>query len=166
MSSQLRVDKILPVDGAPTGGGGGIVQVVMTSSINSGSQFSTGSGTFVDVTGYNCTITPKFSTSKILITSNPIMLLNNGSGNAQKVALKLLRGSTSIFERNDFASHQIDGASSVYADYLGMSLYHQYLDSPATTSAVTYKIQIRQHAGGGTTYVQAESSMCLMEVSA
>ena len=47
-----------------------------------------------------------------------------------------------------------------------MALYHQYLDSPATTSAVTYKIQIRQHAGGGTTYVQAESSMCLMEVSA
>ena len=28
MSSQLRVDKILPVDGAPTGGGGGIIQVV------------------------------------------------------------------------------------------------------------------------------------------
>ena len=166
MSSKLRVNSILPVDGAPTGGGGGIVQMVMTSSINSGSQFSTGSGTFVDVTGYNCTITPKFSTSKILITSNPIMLLNNGSGRTQKVALNLLRGSTSIFERNDFASHQIDGASAVYADYLGMALYHQYLDSPATTSAVTYKIQIRQHAGGGTTYVQAESSMCLMEISA
>ena len=164
MSSQLRVDKILPVDGAPTGGGGGIVQMVMTSSINSGSQFSTGSGTFVDVTGYNCTITPKFNTSKILITSNPIMLLNNGSGSSQKVAFKLLRGSTDIFERNDFATYQIGGGGQ--ADYLGMSLYNQYLDSPATTSAVTYKIQIRQHAGGGTTYVQAESSMCLMEVSA
>ena len=166
MASQLRVDKILPVDGAPTSGGGGIVQMVMTSSINSGSQFSTGSGSFVDVTGYNCTITPKFSTSKILITSNPIMLLNNGSGNSQRVALKLLRGSTSIFEQDDFASHQVDGASAVYIDYLGMALYHQHLDSPGTTSAVTYKIQIRQHAGGGTTYVQANSSMCLMEVSA
>tara|TARA_R100000657_G_C4558348_1_gene28357 strand:+ start:17 stop:517 length:501 start_codon:yes stop_codon:yes gene_type:complete len=166
MASQLRVDKILPVDGAPTSGGGGIVQMVMTSSINSGSQFSTGSGSFVDVTGYNCTITPKFSTSKILITSNPIMLLNNGSGNSQRVALKLLRGSTSIFEQEDFASHQVDGASAVYIDYLGMALYHQHLDSPGTTSAVTYKIQIRQHAGGGTTYVQANSSMCLMEVSA
>ena len=166
MASQLRVDKILPVDGAPTSGGGGIVQMVMTSSINSGSQFSTGSGSFVDVTGYNCTITPKFSTSKILITSNPIMLLNNSSGNSQRVALKLLRGSTSIFEQNDFATHQVDGASAVYIDYLGMALYHQHLDSPGTTSAVTYKIQIRQHAGGGTTYVQANSSMCLMEVSA
>ena len=30
MASQLRVDKILPVDGAPTGGGGGIIQVVQT----------------------------------------------------------------------------------------------------------------------------------------
>ena len=164
MASQLRVDKIVPVDGAPTGGGGGIVQMVMTSSINSRSQFSTGSGTFVDVTGYNCTITPKFSTSKILITSNPIILLNNGSGGSQKVALKLLRGSTSLFERNDFATYQIGGGGQ--ADYLGMALYHQHLDSPGTTSAVTYKIQIRQHAGGGTTYVQAESSMCLMEVSA
>ena len=163
MSSQLRVDKILPVDGAPTSGGGGIVQMVRTSSINSGSQFSTGSGTFVDVTGYNCTITPKFNTSKILITSNPMFLLNNGSGASQKVALKLLRGSTGIFERNDFATYQVGTGQ---ADYLGMALYHQYLDSPATTSAVTYKIQIRQHAGGGTTYVQAESSMCLMEVSA
>ena len=163
MASKLRVDSILPVDGAPTNGGGGIIQMVMTSSINSGSQFSTGSGTFVDVTGYNCTITPKFSTSKILITSNPIMLLNNGSGNAQKVALKLLRGSTSIFEQEDFATYQV---GSGQADYLGMALYHQHLDSPATTSPVTYKIQIRQHAGGGTTYVQAESSMCLMEVSA
>ena len=31
MSSQLRVDKILPVDGAPTGGGGGIIQVVQAT---------------------------------------------------------------------------------------------------------------------------------------
>ena len=31
MTSQLRVDKILPVDGAPTSGGGGIIQVVHAS---------------------------------------------------------------------------------------------------------------------------------------
>jgi len=30
MASKLRVDSILPVDGAPTGGGGGIIQVVQT----------------------------------------------------------------------------------------------------------------------------------------
>ena len=30
MTSELRVDKIVPVDGVPTGGGGGIIQVVQT----------------------------------------------------------------------------------------------------------------------------------------
>ena len=40
MSSQLRVDKILPVDGAPTGGGGGIIQVVQTIKKD---QFTTAS---------------------------------------------------------------------------------------------------------------------------
>ena len=43
MSSQLRVDKILPVDGAPTGGGGGIIQVVTSSTQTGQSQaFSAG----------------------------------------------------------------------------------------------------------------------------
>ena len=164
MASQLRVDKILPVDGAPTDGGGGIVQVVYAednTAASLGNFTNTGADSPVNI--MSASITPKFSTSKILITSNPIMLLNNAGGGTQKVALKLLRGSTSIFEQEDFATYQV---GSGQADYLGMALYHQHLDSPGTTSAVTYKIQIRQHAGGGTTYVQAESSMCLMEVSA
>ena len=68
MSSQLRVDKILPVDGTPTGGGGGIIQVVSTAKtdIFSTTNGVTGSG-FAPVTGLAATITPKFSTSKILV---------------------------------------------------------------------------------------------------
>ena len=65
MSSQLRVDKILPVDGAPTGGGGGIVQVTHTTF--TGTDEATG-GINTALTDfestYNCVITPKFSTSK------------------------------------------------------------------------------------------------------
>ena len=38
MASQLRVDKILPVDGAPTGGGGGIIQVVHSTATGENSQ--------------------------------------------------------------------------------------------------------------------------------
>ena len=162
MASKLRVNQIEPVDGIPTGGGGGIVQVKLTTSINSGSQFSTGSGTYVDVTGYSCTISPTSTTSKILVTLNPIFLLNNGSGTSQKVALKLLRDSTSLLDQNDFCSHQVGNAE---ADYLGVAGYFQYLDSPSSTSALTYKVQIKQHAGGGTTYVQATSSIMLQEIS-
>ena len=162
MASKLRVNQIEPVNGIPTGGGGGIIQVKMTQTINSGSQYSTGSGTYVDVTGYNCSITPTSTTSKILVTLNPIFLLNNGSGTSQKVALKLLRDSTSLLDQNDFCTHQVGNAE---ADYLGVAGYFQYLDSPSSTSTLTYKVQIKQHAGGGTTYVQASSSIMLQEVS-
>ena len=162
MASKLRVNQIEPVDGIPTGGGGGVIQVKMTQTINSGSQFSTGSGTYVDVTGYNCSITPTSSTSKLLVTINPIFLLNNGSGTSQRVALKLLRDSTSLLDQNDFCSHQVGNAE---ADYLGVAGYFQYLDSPSSTSALTYKVQIKQHAGGGTTYVQQSSNIMLQEVS-
>ena len=162
MASKLRVNQIEPVDGIPTGGGGGIVQVKLTTSINSGSQFSTGSGTYVDITGMNCSITPTASTSKILVTLNPIVLMNNGSGSTQRCAVKLLRDSTSLLDQNDFFSYQVGNGE---ADYNGIPGYFQYLDSPSTTSSITYKVQIKQHAGGGTTYVQASSSIMLQEVS-
>ena len=162
MASKLRVNQIEPVDGIPTGGGGGIVQVKLTTSINSGSQFSTGSGTYVDITGMNCSITPTASTSKILVTLNPIILINNASGGTQRCAVKLLRDSTSLLDQNDFFSYQVGNGE---ADYNGIPGYFQYLDSPSTTSSITYKVQIKQHAGGGTTYVQASSSIMLQEVS-
>jgi hypothetical protein len=63
MASQLRVDKILPVDGAPSGGGGGIIQIVSATS----SSMATSTSTTFTTTGLEATITPKFATSKILI---------------------------------------------------------------------------------------------------
>ena len=67
MASKLRVDSILPVDGAPTGGGGGIIQVKSATITNT---FDNDQETFADVTGVTVTITPKFSTSKMLIMYN------------------------------------------------------------------------------------------------
>ena len=67
MTSQLRVDKILPVDGAPTNGGGGIIQVQSTTKTDTSSFASDTTDTFVDLSGLSVSITPKFSTSKILI---------------------------------------------------------------------------------------------------
>ena len=139
MASKLRVDSILPVDGAPTSGGGGIVQVIQTIKKD---QFETsqsvGSG-YADITGLSATITPKFSTSKIMVEAH-IYNSNNNSVNFFRV----LRGSTFI--------EQPSGTSSGGANYNahGFSYFdHQYqdtcvikiLDSPATTSATTYKIQ-------------------------
>ena len=139
MASKLRVDSILPVDGAPTSGGGGIVQVIQTIKKD---QFETsqsvGSG-YADITGLSATITPKFSTSKIMVEAH----IYNSNNNAVNF-FRVLRGSTFI--------EQPSGTSSGGANYNahGFSHFdHQYqdtcvikiLDSPATTSATTYKIQ-------------------------
>ena len=139
MASKLRVDSILPVDGAPTNGGGGIIQVIQTIKKD---QFETsttvGSG-YADITGLSATITPKFSTSKIMVEAN----IYNSNNNAVNF-FRVLRGSTFI--------EQPSGTSSGGANYNahGFSYFdHQFqdtcvikiLDSPATTSATTYKIQ-------------------------
>ena len=139
MASKLRVDSILPVDGAPTSGGGGIVQVIQTIKKD---QFETsqsvGSG-YADITGLSATITPKFSTSKIMVEAH----IYNSNNNAVNF-FRVLRGSTFI--------EQPSGTSSSGANWNahGVSYFdHQFqdtcvikiLDSPATTSATTYKIQ-------------------------
>ena len=139
MASKLRVDSILPVDGAPTNGGGGIIQVIQTIKKD---QFETsttvGSG-YADITGLSVTITPKFNTSKIMVEAN----IYNSNNNAVNF-FRVLRGSTFI--------EQPSGTSSSGANWNahGFSYFdHQFqdtcvikiLDSPATTSATTYKIQ-------------------------
>ena len=77
MSSELRVDRILPVDGAPADSGsnplymgaGGVVQTVYAQTRT---QQSTTSSSWVDVTNLFVDITPKFSTSKMLITFHTV----------------------------------------------------------------------------------------------
>ena len=63
MSSELRVDKIVPTAGVPTGGGGGIIQILQGSTNN---RVETSSQSFV-ATNLSATITPKFNTSKIFV---------------------------------------------------------------------------------------------------
>ena len=71
MASELRVDKIVPVDGVPTGGGGGIVQVVFAQTNTEASQTNAATTqTTLFWTNLQATITPKFSTSKILVMAN------------------------------------------------------------------------------------------------
>ena len=66
MASQLRVDKILPVDCAPTNGGGGIIQVKSTTKTDAFNMPSNDTS-FHTVTGLSVTITPTRSDSKILV---------------------------------------------------------------------------------------------------
>ena len=124
MSSELRVDKIVPVDGVPTGGGGGIIQVV--SNMQALGQINSPNNTNEFDTGLNCTITPKFNTSKILIMTCQHCITRSLSNFYHF----LNRGTTHIFMLEPF----VDTSS-----WTAYNASITFLDSPATTSAVTYK---------------------------
>ena len=180
MSSELRVDKIIPTNGAPTGGGGGIIQVV---SAYKGDSFSTSSTSFVDITGLSATITPKFSTSKILVCVDIGVLSASG---ANGVYLVLLRGSTAIanttigsgnlHNRSGFTSGGGgEGNSGSDGERKMTTGGISFLDTPNTTSATTYKVQLSSSNSSYTAYFNrwgentdnaSVSTITLMEVSA
>ena len=139
MSSQLRVDKILPVDGAPTGGGGGIIQVVESYW---SANFTTSSTSYTDLTSASISITPKFTTSKILIKGsiNADFVANDSDLNVVYTQLIRVSDSTEVDEKKFYVGH---GASSNGWQYMPLPLNYLAFDSPNTTSAVTYKIQVK-----------------------
>ena len=142
MASKLRVDSILPVDGAPTNGGGGIIQVKQTVKTDT---FSTLSETFTDVTGLSVSITPKFSTSKIMVSYSGC----GGSGTNRVGHIRLARviggtTTTDIFIGDQSGASQAQASSSFVQSntYFVSSFSGTFIDSPSTTSAVTYKLQL------------------------
>ena len=173
MASQLRVDKIVPVDGAPTGGGGGIVQIVQATL---DTQTSTTSTSYAD-TGLSVSITPKFSTSKILIRYNINVSINSDSNIA---FFQIVRGSTAVGNGTQGSSrtkcHTALRGQHSDTNPHGVTS-GEFLDSPSTTSATTYKIQY--HVDGNTCFINKAtgdsdsaahpsrlSTLTLMEVSA
>ena len=139
MASQLRVDKIVPVDGVPTGGGGGIIQVKSTTKTDTFNMPSNDTS-FHTVTGLSVTITPKFSTSKILV-----MYDMNWSAISGHCSCRLMRDTTPIkvgdaSGNKSQVTGQIHYTSSNQYDLENVSGTH--MDSPSTTSAVTYSMQV------------------------
>ena len=91
MASELRVDKIIPTTGAPTNGGGGIIQVVQAVKTDAEELSSTTTEQLI--TGMQATITPKFATSKVLV--QVVLHAAVGGSFAYHYAV-LKRGSTAI----------------------------------------------------------------------
>tara|TARA_Y100000592_G_scaffold100428_1_gene180485 strand:+ start:2298 stop:2846 length:549 start_codon:yes stop_codon:yes gene_type:complete len=141
MASELRVDKIVPVDGVPTGGGGGIVQVIFAEN-NTVQTFSFNGASFDPQTVCSATITPKFNTSKILVNCSAGVFVDNESQQYYEWSLHLKRGSV-LVGGNTQSSH-FKGTnvlcSGVNAPESATTGTFFYMDSPATTSAVTYNL--------------------------
>jgi len=130
---------------------GGILQVVSTTKTDT---FSMASATFADVTGLSVSITPRSTSSKILV-SYDVQTGGPGYSTGQSM-LRLLRDSTPIAIGDSAGSRILatTGATNGQNGSNDTNSAH-YLDSPATVSTLTYKIQIRQSVGTG--YVNRSS---------
>ena len=164
MSSELRVDKILPVDGAPTGGAGGVIQVVGTMNTTQVSTTTTALGSPTD-SGMSVVITPKFATSKILIMINASM---RGDGGSAYVNAMIKRNGTLI----DYSPCVDDGMLEYAINHTAGNSSWNFFDSPNSTSALTYGFFFSRYGGSGTAYFNNNgshyscSTMTAMELSA
>jgi hypothetical protein len=131
--------------------GGKVLQVVSTTKTDA---FSSSGVSWSDITGLSVSITPSSTSSTILVTA----CLSLDSSDTNLVGGRIMRDSTPIAVSTVTGS-QFEGAfSRVAGGYSAetQSLTHE--DSPATTSAVTYKIQLNGYSSG-THYVNRPSSL-------
>jgi len=120
----------------PAGVGGKILQVVQDTKTDT---FSTNTTSFVDVTGLSVSITPSSASSKILV----LVTMQIGN-NASHYQARLMRDATAIAVGDSAGSRiqtTMHGSSTASLHVETKST--AWLDSPATTSSVTYKMQIR-----------------------
>ena len=117
----------------------GARQVVSTLKTDS---FSTTSTTFVDVTGVSVTITPSSASSTVLVIVSGV---NGSNGVDNFTPINLVRGSTAIAQSTGNANFA--ATLNLINQSTGITLPFSivFLDSPATTSAITYKIQMRSN---------------------
>jgi hypothetical protein len=120
---------------------GGVVQVVTTLKNN---IFTTTSTTFVDITDLSVSITPKSSANKILVLVSLGSTGTNVSG--APAIFNILRGSTIVSAPatgSNPAMFMLENTSTTASSNANFTV----LDSPATTSAITYKVQVRTTTG-------------------
>ena len=118
--------------------GGKVLQVVQATSSTATIVAST---TMTD-SGLSVSITPTLNTSKVLILVSQGLLLKRNTDRALG-GWRLMRGSTEIFNGNDgffiLANTSGTGNQTWMQGYYALN----YLDAPATTSATTYKTQLK-----------------------
>ena len=141
--SQIKVNSIVPVDRLPSGAtSGGIIQVVQTVKTD---DFSTAvnTGSYNQITGLSCTITPSTTSSKILLHA---VIVGTNSGNNVHCGFEIRNGSTrltgyqhtgTIGSRTPTMSGSINSGTG---PLITVPIYA--MDSPASTSAQTYNVYV------------------------
>jgi len=149
----------------PAAGGGKILQVITASSTTSTTISTT---TFTDTT-LAATITPSSASSRILMIVSQQFFLSRGSS-SQGLKIRFVRGATSIVSMSpsDYEAYYWETGIDATPR---MTYNYSFIDSPSSTSALTYKTQAAPMASSSSGFITAQetsapSQIILMEIGA
>ena len=139
---------------------GNVLQVVQAST---STETRSSANSFIDTT-LTANITPSATSSKVLVSIFQNGCDKSAGSTNNKLELKLVRGSTDLLAFSNHAAYSTD-AESMAIGTCGVN----YLDSPSTTSATTYKTQMKSPEGTANVGVQGtgseNSTIVLMEIA-
>jgi len=179
MASILNVDQINnaagtsavtidPSTGKPSFPNGATLpagSIIQVKQISTGVFLSTTNTNYVDMTNMTLSITPSSTSSKILILASLSVAAQRSGTIDIHGSTRLMRDTTEI-SRHDIRTYDF-GVGGIYI--LG-TLAYSYTDAPSTTSAVTYKFQMRKVAGDTSSMdmnpeLNNKCEMVLMEIA-
>ena len=158
--SELRTNRIVPRDGLPSGSSGGIIQVKSTTKLTQQTITDSSGDTnypagAVDI--MTVSITPTRSDSKVLVSSTVQAACSDAA------MLYMFRDSTLINAGTDGSSSN----NGVYRGWAMLRMYRtnetysyttQFLDSPSSTSSITYKIKGLNTSSSEALYINRRES--------
>lgn len=147
----LTVSGGAPVWATPAGGGGKILQVVTATT---STQTVISSTSYTDITGMTLNITPSSTSSRIMIfwASNVYGSISGYDDALPTVYHRLMRGATAISTENKIMTESSSGTGGNGRENLNAFAYI-WVDSPSSTSSLTYKFQAYRTTPGGSTSV-------------
>ena len=123
---------------------GHVIQVVQNTSTSA----HTGTTTDWASSGFSVTITPQSASSKVLLNINAVL---SASANAVQPRFSIFRGSTNLGSAARGFGQTYSASGGLYQSMVSTT----FLDSPNTTSAITYTVYLRTNQG---TYVWGADS--------
>ena len=138
---------VLAADGSTTisnlsGGVGKILQVKQTFKNDTA---STNSGSFADISGFTVSITPSATSSKILYSGHLYLGFSGAEGNFRLT--RTVGGTATEIGNSSVVDDDADGAFAIGGGSQYTPATFSFLDSPNTTSAITYGLKWHMHSG-------------------
>ena len=161
MASELRVDRIIPVDGVPTGGAGGVIQMKHSSATTAVSNSTT---SYVS-TGTTVTITPKSSTNYfyVFFEGHFAMQVNQ----AQGFGFNIYKNGTAVTTTpHDSPDNPYDYYKDETRIFTRMS--KMYFAQTGTTNSVTFDVRFKSYNAQSVTFgweSETQGNLIVMEVS-